>query len=677
MPQRDAIRDRLFDGRYRMLGPIGSGGMATVYAAEDEVLGRRVAIKVLAERYVEDHQFVERFRREAQAAAGLNHPNIVAIYDRGETDGTYYIAMELLDGRSLKDVIVEEAPLEPARAIDYALQVLSALRYAHRHGVVHRDIKPHNILVGYDGRLKVTDFGIAHAGTSQMTEVGSIIGTAQYISPEQARGQLARPPADIYSLGVVLYEMLTGRVPFEGDGAVAIAMRHVSEPPRPPSRLVRSVPPALEQVVLRALAKDPSQRYASADEMALDLERVRRGGQASAETQRTALLVERSDVTQVVPPPTDGTRIWRAPVPAQPAAAPPQRRRPVWPWIVVLVLLLAAAAVAALALPGLLGGSSSATVPSGLEGQTYTLAAAVTRQAGLLPRRLDLPSTAQPVGRVVSTSPPAGTEVAKHSPLLLRVSTGPPTGTVPKVTGLPLQDAVDALTASHFESEHVTQHNSAKAGIVVGQDPQQGTTLERGQTVRLTVSSGPELVAVPPLTGDIQSAAEQAIVGAGLVVGDTSTQSSDTVAQGAVISSDPASGTQAPKGSAVALVISSGPAKEKVPNVLGLTEAAAEAKISQAGFNAQPSDKVTTDQSSDGRIVDQYPLGESLAVPGHVVIIRVGRYQAPVSTDTTPTDTLPTDTTTGTGSSAGTPPVDTGPAPSNGPNVGPGTPPPA
>src|SRR4051794_25559610 len=312
----DHIIGELFDGRYRLERRIGTGGMADVYLAEDESLGRNVAIKVLAERYAEDEQFVERFRREAQAAAGLNHPNIVSIYDRGEADGSYYIAMEFLDGRSLKDEIVEDGPLPAPRAIDYALQILQALRFAHRNGVVHRDIKPHNIIVGRDRRLKVTDFGIARAGASQMTEVGSIIGTAQYLSPEQARGQQVRPPADLYSLGVVLYEMLTGRVPFDGDSAVAIAMKHVSENPRPPRELNPSIPPALEQVVLRALAKDPALRYQSADEMAADLERVRRGASVAQETQAlTQVLAAETAATRAVPPPppVQRTRIYEAP----------------------------------------------------------------------------------------------------------------------------------------------------------------------------------------------------------------------------------------------------------------------------------------------------------------------------------------------------------------------------
>src|SRR5437016_12623038 len=222
--------------------------MANVYLAEDQELGRRVAIKLLDERHAQDEQFVERFRREAKSAAGLSHPNVVSIYDRGEAEGSYYIAMEFLDGRSLKELIVSRGPAPVSVAIDYARQILGALRFAHRNGIVHRDIKPHNVLVDSEGRLKVTDFGIARAGASQMTEAGSIIGTAQYLSPEQAKGTAVDARSDLYSVGIVLYEMLTGKVPFTGDTPLEIAMKHLSSVPDPPSKLRPDIPHDLDLV---------------------------------------------------------------------------------------------------------------------------------------------------------------------------------------------------------------------------------------------------------------------------------------------------------------------------------------------------------------------------------------------------------------------------------------------
>src|SRR5512133_2904192 len=282
MAVSDTLLNTLFDGRYRIVRKLGTGGLANVYLAEDEVLGRRVAIKILNDRHAGDDQFVERFRREAKNAASLSHPNIVSIYDRGESEGAYYIAMEYLDGRSLKELIVSRGPAPIPIAIDYARQILAALRFAHRHGVIHRDIKPHNILVDSEGHVKVTDFGIARAeqagaSAQQMTEAGSIIGTAQYLSPEQARGTRVDKTSDLYSLGIVLYELLTGTVPFSGETPVEIAMKHLSAIPDPPSERRQDVPHALDMVVLRALAKDPRDRYQSAEELDADLERVARG----------------------------------------------------------------------------------------------------------------------------------------------------------------------------------------------------------------------------------------------------------------------------------------------------------------------------------------------------------------------------------------------------------------
>src|ERR671925_2020203 len=313
MSVSDTLINTLFDGRYRIVRKLGSGGMANVYLAEDEELGRRVAIKVLNERHANDDSFIERFRREAKNAAGLSHPNIVSIYDRGEAEGTYYIAMEYLSGRSLKELIVSRGPTPIKIAIEYTRQMLAAVGFAHRHGIVHRDIKPHNVVVDADGRLKVTDFGIARSGSSQMTEVGSIIGTAQYLSPEQARGAPVDQRSDVYSIGIVLYEMLTGSVPFTGETPLEIAMKHLSAVPEPPSAKRPEVPRALDLVVLRALAKNHEDRYGSAEEMDADLARVAKGLPVSAETSDAATAVLSGSgilaaaptavVTRPVPPP--------------------------------------------------------------------------------------------------------------------------------------------------------------------------------------------------------------------------------------------------------------------------------------------------------------------------------------------------------------------------------------
>src|SRR4029077_19349090 len=267
--------DTILDGRYKVISRVGSGGMADVYLAEDQLLGRQGAVKLLDHHFAEDQEVGERCRREASSAAGLSHQNIVGIFDRGEWQGTYYIAMEYVAGRSLKSTVRELGALDPALAIDVVVQILRAARFAHKRGVVHRDLKPHNVIIDEEGRARVTDFGIARAGASDMTLTGSIMGTAQYLSPEQAQGHVVSGASDLYSIGVILYELLTGVVPFEGETAVAIAYKQVSAEPRPPSAVNPAVPPALDAVVLRALAKDPSQRYANAEEFIAVLVRER------------------------------------------------------------------------------------------------------------------------------------------------------------------------------------------------------------------------------------------------------------------------------------------------------------------------------------------------------------------------------------------------------------------
>nr|MDQ6914677.1 protein kinase [Actinomycetota bacterium] len=334
---RELEAGTVVDGRYSILSRLGSGGMADVYCAQDLQLGRKVALKLLYRRFAEDEQFVERFKREASAAAGLQHPNVVGVYDRGEFDGTYYIAMEYLEGRSLKQIVQDEGPLAPERAIELVVQILRAARFAHQRGVIHRDLKPHNVIVDEEGRVKVTDFGIARAGASDMTETGSIMGTAQYLSPEQAQGHAVSAQSDLYAIGIVLYELLTGRVPFDGDSPVTIALKQVSELPVPPSAYNAAIPPELDALVLRALEKDPARRFTDAEEMSGALEELRArlvaipagqstaafgavGGPPDEPTGPTALAG-----AVVPPPPGDGDLV--GVYPDEPLAPEPEEDR--------------------------------------------------------------------------------------------------------------------------------------------------------------------------------------------------------------------------------------------------------------------------------------------------------------------------------------------------------------
>jgi serine/threonine-protein kinase len=504
MAVSDTLIDTLFDGRYRIVRKLGTGGMANVYLAEDEVLGRRVAIKILNDRHAGDDQFVERFRREAKNAASLSHPNIVSIYDRGEAEGTYYIAMEYLDGRSLKELIVARGPAPIHLAVDYARQILTAIRFAHRHGIVHRDIKPHNVLVDGEGRLKVTDFGIARAGVSQMTEAGSIIGTAQYLSPEQARGAPVDQTSDLYSVGVVLYELLTGVVPFSGDTPVEIAMKHLSTVPEPPSAKRAEIPRDLDMVVMRALAKDPSERYHSAEEMDADLRRISRGVAISPATEEAATaIISRPPSTAV----TEITSRTRETVPYAPPAAyydyDERPRRAFWPWFVALLFVVAAVVGGYFLYDQVqeqLSGSKTVAVESYL-GIREIAAVQKIRDIGLKPNPVRQANADVDATYVFAQTPKAGERTQKGNFVTIYVSTGPPKTEVPSVVGLPLDQALSELRDTELKWKVVPVDSDEPEGEVVRQSPRAGASVAEGTSVTLRVSKGPQPVAVPNVIG--------------------------------------------------------------------------------------------------------------------------------------------------------------------------------
>ncbi len=655
MATSDTIINTLFDGRYRVLRRLGRGGMADVYLAEDEQLGRRVAIKILNERHAADEQFVERFRREATNAAGLSHPNIVSIYDRGEAEGTYYIAMEYLEGSTLKEIVTERGPLPIGEAIGFTRDLLDALKFAHRKGVVHRDIKPHNVMCDAEGRVKVTDFGIARAGASQMTEAGSIIGTAQYLSPEQARGGAVDRRSDLYSVGVVLYELLTGEVPFSGDTAVEIAMKHLSTVPKAPSTIRAEIPAPLDQIVLRALAKDPGERFQSAEEMDAELARVAEGYPVSKETVEAATAVlAGAGLTEMSSAPT---MITKGPplAPPPPAYRPPTRgyyyeeppRRSWWPWIIVGLLVLAAGGAVWLAwgkIQDQLDSNKAVAVPN-VVGIKEILAVRKLREAGLTVtsgtggessiKRVPHPTV--PEGIVISQDPQPGDKVPKGKLVALQVSTGAPSVSVPDVRGKDEIDAVEQLASKNLRSNSHEVPSQKPQGTVVAQDPAPGKVVAAGTSVRINVSQGPEQVGVPNVVGQTAADAQQTLQGSGFAVAVSSIDSNEQ--KGVVVQQNPQGNSVTTKGAKVTIYVSKGPTAVEVPDVTGLDEQSAIDQLQGDGFTVQTRDRVTTDSAEDGNVLEQRPAALQKVKPGSTVTIFIGRFAETTSTTTTTSDT--------------------------------------
>jgi eukaryotic-like serine/threonine-protein kinase len=639
MAVSDTLIGTVFDGRYRIIRKLGAGGMADVYLAEDQELGRHVAIKILNDRHAADDSFIERFRREAKNAAGLSHPNIVSIYDRGEAEGTYYIAMEYLDGRSLKELIVGRGPAPVKTAIDYARQILAAVGFAHKHGIVHRDIKPHNVLVGAEGRLKVTDFGIARSGASQMTEVGSIIGTAQYLSPEQARGAQVDQTSDLYSVGVVLYEMLTGQVPFTGDTPLEIAMKHLSEVPRPPSELRPEVPHDLDSVVLRALAKDPGERYQSADEVDADLARVLEGLPVDPDTETAATAVLAGSGVMAAAPTSVLTRP-TAVAPARPAPpgrtppagyygyeGPPRRRRPVWPWVLSILLLLAAGAAAWFAYTKIqdqLNENKPVVVPQ-VAGIKESLAVNKIRDAGLVPQVGREFSDSVEKGTVINQSPDAGEKLQRQGTVEISVSRGKETVTVPSVIGKSRDDAISTLINAGLDPKAFAVASSRPVDTVTGQDPPSGKVVEKGSRVRINYSSGPAEVDVPSVIGLPFDQASAALQNDGFAVARRDVDSDRP--KGEVVDQSPSDRAQ--KGATITLSVSKGPKLSTVPDVTSQDEASARTSLESAGFVVQVQQQDVNDPGLEGIVLSQRPTANTQAKQGSTVTIVVGRLVAP------------------------------------------------
>ncbi|MFC6088369.1 Stk1 family PASTA domain-containing Ser/Thr kinase [Saccharothrix lopnurensis] len=636
---------RLLSNRYELGETLGYGGMSEVHKGRDVRLGRDVAIKVLRADLARDAQFQERFRREAQNSAALNHPAIVAVYDTGETQTEYgplpYIVMEFVDGRTLRDIVKTQGPLTGKRAMEVMADVSAALDFSHRHGIVHRDVKPANVMITRSGAVKVMDFGIAravHDGQAAVTQTAAVIGTAQYLSPEQARGEAVDGRSDVYASGCVLFELLTGEPPFTGDSPVAVAYQHVREDPKSPSALNPKVTPALDAIVLKAMAKGPANRYQSAAELRADLVRVLSGQRPSAPAVMTAedrtAVLNQSQRTEVAAggggrhrsqPSRDDPSDDYDPLAEEDEERRARRKKALMITLVVL-LCVAVLALAVWITTTLLGGGEDEDpggnaapqeidVPAVL-GMTQSAAHGALQDAGLDSKVEQTPCqpgsepacTDADIGKVVATDPPVGSPVDKGAKITILVGKSAEQIEVPSVRNLTPLEAQKTLEADRWGFEQATDTVEVEDGSLVGkvveQVPQAGTTAAKGSTITVKIGRAPDTVQLPDVTGQTVENARRTLEGNGFKVQTKDVDSPED--QGQVIAQNPDPG-RAEKGTLVTLSVSKNN-QFLMPDLRGLSENQARSKLNQAGWTGGDlvvSEEPTTDITQRDKIIQQ------------------------------------------------------------------------
>ena len=556
---------RLLAGRYELMEKIGDGGMAVVYKAKDKLLNRFIAVKILRPEFTKDAMFVENFKRESQAAAGLSHPNIVGVYDVGREGNINYIVMELVDGRPLSEIIEEEAPMDYRKVIEISRQLASALKIAHKNKVIHRDVKPHNIMITSDGVAKLADFGIAKAVNDATLSSGSkIVGSVHYFSPEQARGNYVDERSDIYSLGIVMYEMLTGRVPFEGDNPVTVALKHINEEIVPPSEYTSGIPPALEKAVLKATNKFQTNRFGSAEELLEELDNIEFVTKAVGfqSLEEASQKLEKKKKRELLD--DEGYKKNK-----KNGKSKKEKKKKIMVGSIIALICLLPIIFLLIHSFGAFSGKNKAP---DLSGMTYTQAKQAAKKEGFkIKKGKGVYSSEITENRVVSQDPEAGEEVKKGSTITVNLSKGSKNGTVPKLVGLNYsEDNIEKYLKEYGYKLGIVKESTSteKAGTIISQDPSQGTELEKGSKINITISDGKgkEKSQVPSVTGMSLAEARSAIQGAGFRVGRISYAESDAYGKGYVMWQQYSANSELEKATSIDIEVSKGSAKPPKAN---------------------------------------------------------------------------------------------------------------